>query len=673
MDLPQSQVKELTFTAVEKANDNAYVLSEAWFLATIAGWEDDEEVANWLQRAAALSGENGPIRAATVQEFADWKPKLDRMQSEVWMKLGRGEIPMFVAGPVLSRSLIEIMSYPFYVNMDETDPRRRSPVFAYSGRKRCAHLEPISKIAMDVSALLTLGSLNILDRTLEAFEEVHVSHSTLGWFFVERKKAKFHQPSRIGEASQIRDMLAEGTLEKLTRDGLRHNDLADQVGHELAQLVTEAENAQNEGGPRHLVVCPYPVTRAGSLMDEEADLTGHAKVLSSCASVVGELQRKGRITEPEERHARAYLKLHEKPWPDQPAIADGATLYMTNLATTYFQHLGLLEKLKVAGFRPVVSPSVVSEVNQLISYGNTSDKIETAIERIRSVLRTGIANGKVKTDRRVSSERPITPSDEPTQQSIPDHPTLGIISLARQYDAIVIDDRHVSQQYPHITAESTVTPVFSSLDVIDKLTSAGSVTDEERMEYRTILRKAGYILVPVDVDELIHHLESSSVENGKVMETAGLKAIRENLLLVRLSGCYLSVEEDDWLGSLFMTFREVLKELWRRDGDTSNVRIRSDWILHQLDIRSWVQSSERESVEHVVIADHEAHVMSLLLLPIEELQELKEVYWDWLEKGILGQIKQESPELYLNLVERFRMHISSMVDEYAAEVAGNEE
>ena len=671
LGLSESQVKELTFAAVEKANDNANALADAYYLASIAGWENTEEVANWLQRAATLSGNDGPIRKATIQEFADWKPVWDSIQSEEWMKLCRGELPMFGAGHALNISLIEMMSYPFYVNLAETDPRRRRIVFAYSGKKRGAHIDPSGKIAMDVSALLTLGSLDIIDKVMDIFDKVHISHATLGWFFVERKKAEFHQPSRIRKARQIRDMLDEGTLVKLTLDGIGHNDLADQVGPEIAQLIIKAETADDLDGTQRLVVCPYPVHRAGSLMDEEADLTEHGKVLSSCASVVEELRRKGRITEREEQRARAYLRLHEKPWPEQPAITDGATLYLTNLATTYFQHLGLLEKLKGAGFRPVVSPSVVSEVDQLISYGNTSVKIQTAIERIRSALRTGLANGKVKTDRRVSIDKPITPSDEPTEQSIPDHPTLGVISLAKQYDAIVIDDRYISQQYPHITAESTVTPVFSSLDVIDALVAADSITNEERIEYRMKLRNAGYILVPVDVDELIHYLDEASVDNSELRDTAELKAIRENLLLVRLSGCNLSVEEDDWLRMLFKTFREAIKELWKRGGDLTDVQARSDWILRQLDLRIWAHCFEREIGKHMVGHGYGAHIMSLLLLPIEELQDVKEDYWRWIEDKVLDPIKEQSPELYLELVEWYRGFVATQVDRYINENKGN--
>lgn len=671
LDSPQSQVKELTFTAVNKANDNANVLAGAYFLATIAGWENTEEVADWLQRAASLSGDNGPIRRATIQEFIDQKPAWDRIQSEVLTKLRRGEMPMFGAGHALNRSLIEIMTYPFYVNMTETDLRRGDAVLAYSGKKRHTSIDRGGKTAMDVSALLTLGSLDILDIVLDTFEVVHVSHSTLGWFFVERKKAMFHQPSRIRDARQIRDFLNEGALEKLTCDGVAQDDLADQIGDELAQLITVAEDAENEDSHHCLVICPYPVTRAGSLMDEEADLTGHAKVLSSCVSVVKELQRKGWITKPEERHARAYLKLHEKPWPDQPEIADGATLYLTNLATTYFQHLGLLEKLKVAGFRTVVSPGVVSEVDQLISFGNISGKIETTIERICSALRTRLANGKVKTDRILGSDKPITTSDKPTEQSIPDHPTLGVISLANQYDTIVIDDRFISLQFPHIIAESTVTPVISSLDVIDAFASSCSITEEDRMEYRTILRKAGYILVPVEVDELIHHLESSTVENGEVVETAGLKAIRENLLLVRLSGCVLSSGKDDWFRMLYRTFRDTLEKLWKAGGDLLDVKARSDWILSQMDLQNWAHCFDKETGEHMVGHGYGAHIMSLLLLPIEGLQEVKEDYWKWIEDRVLDPIREQHPDRYIELVDWYRGFVQAQVDRYVNENTGN--
>ena len=62
LHLGSLHAKELLFTAAGRGNDDADILSTAYFLATSAGWDDDPEVFQWIQRAEALSGDNGPIR-----------------------------------------------------------------------------------------------------------------------------------------------------------------------------------------------------------------------------------------------------------------------------------------------------------------------------------------------------------------------------------------------------------------------------------------------------------------------------------------------------------------------------------------------------------------------------------------------------------------------------------
>ena len=153
-----------------------------------------------------------------------------------------------------------------------------------------------------------------------------------------------------------------------------NSDLSAQVGDELARLIAEAEKMTGDDDTQHIVVRSSPVHRIASLMLEEADLTAHVTMLSSCQSIVDKVRQKGRITTAEEQKARAYLQLHEKPWPNQPEISDGAILYLDDLAVTYFLHLGILEKLQAAGFKPIVSPKKVSKTNQLISYEHISGR-----------------------------------------------------------------------------------------------------------------------------------------------------------------------------------------------------------------------------------------------------------------------------------------------------------
>ena len=101
--------------------------------------------------------------------------------------------------------------------------------------------------------------------------------------------------------------------------------------------------------------------------------------------------------------------------------------------------------------------------------------------------------------------------------------------------------------------------LFSTLDLIDTLVATDAKMVEERLEYRTLLRQAGYIFVPVSEDELTHHLKASTVVDDEVVETVGLKAIRENVLQVRMSTWLQIPEEEYWLVELQKTFVQVLK------------------------------------------------------------------------------------------------------------------
>ena len=63
--------KDLLFSAAGRGNDDPDILGTAYFLAASAGWDDDPEVFQWLQRAAVLSGDNGPIRRMTLKDLFD--------------------------------------------------------------------------------------------------------------------------------------------------------------------------------------------------------------------------------------------------------------------------------------------------------------------------------------------------------------------------------------------------------------------------------------------------------------------------------------------------------------------------------------------------------------------------------------------------------------------------
>ncbi len=645
--------KELIIAAVAKGIDDPYILTAAYFLATNAGWENDEDVFKWIEKAAALSGENGPIQKATLQDVLDRKPEWDQRGLEILNMLNRADIPMFLAALYLNKSLVDLIFFPSLTNLSENDPRRRGAIPAYSGNRQSVDINIGRTVVIDATALLTLSFLNLLDKAFDVFTTVYIPHSTLGWLFEEKKEAGFHQPSQIRQAHQLRDLIARDILQKFVPSTVADSDLSSRVGDELASLIAEAEKPKDDGVQR-IVVRSSPVPNFASLIAEEADLTSYKAILSSCQAVVKKLQQNGVIMADEEKKALNYLQLHEKPWPNQPEIIDRATLYLDDLAISYFLHLGILEKLHSAGFTVIISPKKVSEINELITYERISGQVKDAIEHIRFAVNSRIESGKIKVGRQLNSH-------ELDEHKGIEHPTLTIIPLAANCDALIIDDRFLNQ-HPHVQHGSIQVPIFTTLDLLDVLLSASSITPEDRLRYRTLLRRAGYFFIPIDNDELTFHLINASVKDEKVVETAELKAIRENVLRVRMSTWLQLPKEAFWLDNSIDMFINTLRGLWKVDSDLSIVRAQSNWLIDQIDFRGWVHLLDKESGDNFVKIGRARYILILLTTLVDVPQDIKDEYWDWIENKILAPIKEQFPEIYSWLVEWHKNHLAEVAE-----------
>jgi hypothetical protein len=647
--------KELVFAAATKGDDDAAVLAGAYFIASSAGWENDPAVYKWLERAAELSGDDGPLQRMSLKDILERKPEWDRRESETWRLLGCGDIPIFLAAQSLNRSLIDLTVLPAIANLSQVDPRRRSAISAYSG----AHLQRQfevegTTVAFDATALLTLSFLKILDKALDAFETVYIPHSTLGWLFEDRQKAALQQPSRVRDARNLRDLMAQELIEKFELSTVANSDLAAQVGDELAELIAEAEKVREDDDSQRIVVRSSPVHRIASLMEEEADLTAYSSALSSCLAIVNKLRQKGQITAEEQKRASSYLQFHEKAWPNQPQISDGAVLYLDDLSVTYLLHLGLLGKIKSGGLTAVVSQRAINDANDLIAYDSISNEVTTATERLRASLNSRIESGQV----RVGPRRNL---EDGENGSLPDHPTAGIFPLAALSDAVVVDDRFFNQ-HSNLDYEGTHTPVYSTLDVLDAMRPAGILPNEDFLECRTRLRRGGYFFVPVTDEEVEHHLNASVIRDGVVDETAELKAIRESILRVRMSDWLQLPKEAPWLDSALKALIRVLKGKWRDGANVDEAIAVSNWIARQVDVRGWAHRFDRERAVDLVRVGRGAHILMLLTPPSNADRPIVEAYWKWVEQTILSPIKEQFPDLYVWLVQYFQQQVAEIAE-----------
>jgi hypothetical protein len=644
------RTKELVSAAVAKDANNASVLMAAYILATKAGWEDNDLVAEWFQQAVEHSGEKGPLQKMSLKELLDQKPEWDRRENEIWQQLSVGNIPIFAAANALNRSLIDMFLVPALANRIESDPRRRARIPAYSGGRQPLQYKDYKTIVIDPSALLTLGLLGILETSCDAFEQIFIAHSTLGWLFQEKQRVSFHQPSKIKEASKIRGLHANGALNSFNCSVTIDSDLANEVGEEFAAMIAEAQAVNDSNSRQRLVIRTSPVHRIGSLMEEEVDLTPYQSKLCSCMAIVNKLKQKGQLTTTEERLARSYFSLHDKAWPHQPEISDGAILYLDDLSVTHLQHTGLLEKLRPAGLNAYISAEKIKDINALLSYEELTSKVETVIEDIRKFLAAGIQTGKIKLGK-------ATQTDVEKPDILSFHPTVEIFSLANEADAIIVDDRFLNQ-YPKIENAD----VLTTLDLFDVLKTKGNINSDKTFDYRTELRRSGYLFVPITNEELQHHLSSADVNDGRLLESAELKAIRENILQVRMSSFLQFPKEGFWLDSLIRIFLNSLIAQWRAENDDATARARSEWLIQKFDIRRWAHFLSIGNDPCILKNAYSSQIMLLLLALSDTPREGKVRYWKWIDEHILEIIQIEEPELYSAIINQAKEIISSIVE-----------
>lgn len=655
------RVLDLLATAVEIAPDDPTVLAAAYHLATTSGIDDDALTASWLQRAADLSGDSGPLKRVSLAELVSKQPDWDRHATDLQDRLAKGEIPLFLAAHGLNRSLVELMLLSALSNRHTGDLRRKRPIPAFSGARQPSPITEIGRIGIDASALLTLGYVGKLRALLDRAESVHIPHSTLTWLFEEKQRARFHQPSRVNDARTVIDLLSKGQLEALSRPPAVERGLVREIGPTLAKFLQFAATAAPDRGGQHIVICSGPVYKPGSLMREEADLSRFHGLLGSCTAVAQFLRRKSMLTERQHADSMAFLRLQEAEWPGAPEICDNATLLLDDVSVAYLLQTGLLSRLAAAGLKAIVSERTLDESRQLVEYDGLSVQIEQVIEDIRSALAEGIRSGRVKVG-------PIVRPDAEGDATLRSHPTYGLFTLPPNLDAVCSDDRFFNR-HARIETGDIAIPIVTSLDLLDSgLLNEPDGPAPVDIESRTLLRQSGYSLFPVTKDELVFLVSRADIDDDAIIESAELRALRESILLVRMFDLLRLPAEAPWIYNLTGSVCASIVQVWQDIADANGAGRRAKWLLQFLDLRGWAHSGRVFKTNSLTTRGLDLELHHLISAASALPPDRKTEFFAWLDRTVLLGIRENDPTTYQGIVEQARRLIRDPLP--SADLAG---
>ena len=426
-----SRAFELLKLAAEKGSEDPHVLAQAAGLTYRLGREDEKPAA-WLAKAAALSPESGPVKTVGLRELVEeWMPKHQesrRTAEELWL---RGEAPLHLVANSLNIPLSILLIDLPRRNERTQDGRRRTMIPIMSGARQPIALQPEWILGFDISSLMVLAHLGLLKETIESFRRVIIAPDTMVVLLNERNQVRFHQPSMVKRAEEIRHLIDRGVLRVEYELPNPPEGLVQEVGRDFAQLLAAAQRDQG------YVVRPRPVTKLRSFLGEEADLGDNEGLILSTVELEQLLYENGTLDSATHERANQYLHSQDrgtKRSADASALKD--TLYLDDLALTYIQSAGLLPALEGSRLDLRLHPSVKDEQLALIESERERQRLEKDLEEIRVTLRNALQAGTVEFLRRHGF------AEEEEENIIRIAPTLGeFMQDSGNCDAVAIDDR----------------------------------------------------------------------------------------------------------------------------------------------------------------------------------------------------------------------------------------
>ena len=624
---------QLVRLAAEKAPDDPRILTAAYFWHFRLEREGEADP-DWIGRASELSSaDECPLWRVTLRDLVtEWLPRRQEHLREVERKLFNGEIPISLAASGFNMSLGRLFLTVTGQNADEFDRRGRAMLPIIAGARKPVDFQEDWTIGLDVTSVMVLAYLGLLEPAIEAFHHTKLAPKTLECLFLERDKARFHQPSRITSAKRMREFQVRGWLKAADHLARPPDEIVAEVGLELATLLHTArqENAR--------VICVLPISKVGSLAEEPANTSKYDDLIDSTVDLCTLLHDRGRLAAADFHRAESFLNSHGRTGRVNlpPSIIDGP-FYVDRVALDYLQNADILKPMAAAGVDIRVHPTVLGEMNAFIDEGDVGDELANQIEGIRQTLRKAVDAGKVSFLPRAASQDERHQGDEVLFQA-----TESLLAGGAACGALCVDDRYINGAPAlAVSAEESV-PIICVLDLLRHLQSRGCISVVDHWTARHRLRQGGFAFIPIEPDELLHWLKAARFNNGQLTESVELRTVRQTMAHADSLDLTNPTEALALTTNVTTTCRQVIVDLWEDTGLTTERTARlSGWIWRNL---AAMASPAGRRLLADGYGDWVRKTVSLrlgsLFLPMTiQSEDRRTEYARWLEQSVLRRLQ----------------------------------
>ena len=659
VDSDPSRAIDLARMAVDKGNEEPQILLQAYLLAVQLGLENQES-GRWLGRAIELSSDEGPLKKVDIRTVAqEMMPAYIEKVKDTEQGFLNGEISLQVIANNLGQPLSKILIQIPKANSDLWDGRKRIIVPIRSGSRGIVEMKSHWKVCLDNTSIMVLNHIEILEETISAFESIVLDPDIMIFLLNEKRRARFHQPSRIRRGHDFRSLLDRNLIRTAPLTSGAPIELIKEVGKDFAELLAEAKTVKG------LVIRPSPIHKVGAFLEQEADLGEYADyVISTKAFVKILYENMGIIDSEVFERANIYLRAQDSGggFGEHRDLID-CPLYLDDLAITYLQHVDLLNIICNSGFDIYVHQSTKAYNAALIEEGHGGTILAETINKIRLILHKALQDGKATflprlrwrdSDNRFRILYQIAPI------------VATLIEDTGFCNAVCIDDRFFNKHANISDKNNRYIPTVCVIDILHHLKSQGIITEEQNNLGFHKLRQGGFAFVPILLDELGTRLDLARWDGkGSLIENAEMRLMRQSLMRIRSLDMLSLPEEAPALQQIQFSSWVAIRRIWSDESvSVEMARKLSNWVWWNIAPcpLDWVKEL-RKATQIGIALERFAQHYSLLLKPMNLKEERYESYLNWLEDDLLRPLMAGNSDLIYALAERVRKDIELTIED----------
>ena len=647
---------EIVRLAVEKAPDNPRILADAYWLHFQLG-RDDQADSSWIKRALDISSpEDGPIWSTNLQDLTTrWIPDRRKFVNDIEQKWLSGELPMRFVVDRLNNSLTRLLLYVPDQNSIELDGRRRMLLPIVAGGKLSVELQKSWTIGLDITSILVLFHLDLLETAFEVFDHIKLAPDVMETLFHERQAVQFHQPYLIMQAKKTKALLNLGQIQTADNLTAPPKAIADEVGLELSELLQSAK--LNNGK----VICALPIYKIGSLMKELADTNMYSDLILSTIDICKLLHDEGKIDATDfDRANRLLTNQGQTKYANLATSILESPIYIDRLALSYLQETKILKQFAVNCNNLKIHPNVFAEINALVGEDDLGERLVEKIERMRDILRNATESEK-------ASFLPYT-TNQSKELQVNDYCFQGtrmLLEGAHVCDAISIDDRSINRYSVNTSLDKDSVPIVCVLDILYHMALQQKLSTEEHWAKRHKLRQGGFSFISLESNELLHWLKAVNVSDSHVAESVELRVIRQTIARISSHNSTNATEALELTSNITNTCRKVIFELWTSTNSTpEQAKTLSNWVWSHLATtnllgRLHFDISAYSNWIQLVLTQR---IGGVLLPKNFQSQDLRSQYTEWIEQTVLKTLQIANSNVIKQALKSVCDAISSLQD-----------